>query len=534
MDESGHSGDTGAAESGNGADARERARVNGWATADSPWSYQGPAADSEAEVPAWRRPGGESRAFPRNPAFPSSSVPVSAQPSTPRPASSVPAPAPAPPGFVDAGRSGEIPPSVEPQSPAPRWDNRPRYSDLLSHLGPQSDPPPAPETRPQSLSTSPPPTSSPPSAPTSAPAQPGMTTGDLREGLTREPGLRTGEVREPGLRTGEVREPGLRTGEVREPGLRTGDPLASLRRFDVPTPTSAPPYPYEGDLDESASPPVTRQRSAVPMVRPAAPAARRPEWGGESASEPARHALNTPAQGVPRIERVTPRPEAAAEEPEPTRPAYDPSSYPRRLSYDSPAPAPYEPPAYEPYSGFQSRSSDLDSRGLPQRVPAQPDVPQVPEPPLVEPTAETPALARIATHLRRGDVLPVEERQEGFDVRAILAAVREVEGVRDASLRSTPAGAHSLRLDLAEGADPAEVSRQVARLLQDRMGLDAAMQGEAPAPPKKEQPAPVPVSPSALVPRARPEVPAAAPPAPPAPATRPAERKPVSAPPASP
>ena len=32
---------------------------------------------------------------------------------------------------------------------------------------------------------------------------------------------------------------------------------------------------------------------------------------------------------------------------------------------------------------------------------------------------------------------------EGFDVNAILAAVREVDGVRDASLRSTPAGAHS-------------------------------------------------------------------------------------------
>jgi hypothetical protein len=94
----------------------------------------------------------------------------------------------------------------------------------------------------------------------------------------------------------------------------------------------------------------------------------------------------------------------------------------------------------------------------------------------VEPPAETPALARIATHLRRGDVLPPQERQEGFDVTAILAAVREVAGVRGASLRTTPTGAHSLRLDLADGADPAEVSRLVARLLQDRMGLDAALQ----------------------------------------------------------
>ena len=48
--------------------------------------------------------------------------------------------------------------------------------------------------------------------------------------------------------------------------------------------------------------------------------------------------------------------------------------------------------------------------------------------------------------------------------------------MRDAALRRTPAGAHSLRLDLADGADPAEVSRLVARLLQERMGLAAAPQ----------------------------------------------------------
>lgn len=95
----------------------------------------------------------------------------------------------------------------------------------------------------------------------------------------------------------------------------------------------------------------------------------------------------------------------------------------------------------------------------------------------MEPPAETPELARIATHLRRDDEpAPLQERPEGFDVNAILDAVREVAGVRDAALRRTPAGAHSLRLDLADGADPAEVSRQVARLLQERMGLAAAPQ----------------------------------------------------------
>lgn len=92
----------------------------------------------------------------------------------------------------------------------------------------------------------------------------------------------------------------------------------------------------------------------------------------------------------------------------------------------------------------------------------------------MDPPAETPELARIATHLRRSDSALPRERPEGFDVNAILAAVREVPGVADAALRTTPAGAHKLRLDLADGADSAEVSRQVARLLQERMGLAAA------------------------------------------------------------
>lgn len=117
----------------------------------------------------------------------------------------------------------------------------------------------------------------------------------------------------------------------------------------------------------------------------------------------------------------------------------------------------------------------------------------------MEPPAETPELARIATHLRRDDEpAPLRERPEGFDVNAILDAVREVAGVRDAALRRTPAGAHSLRLDLSDGADPAEVSRQVARLLQERMGLAAAPQN-LPGPPTTPVP---PVRRRAVEPRA--------------------------------
>lgn len=111
----------------------------------------------------------------------------------------------------------------------------------------------------------------------------------------------------------------------------------------------------------------------------------------------------------------------------------------------------------------------------------------MPEPPALDPLAETPELARIATHLRRDDV-PAEprDRPEGFDVDAVIAAVRVVPGVRDASLRATPAGAHSLRLELADGADPAIVSREVARLLQERLGLAAAPQPQQP--PYQRQP----------------------------------------------
>lgn len=114
---------------------------------------------------------------------------------------------------------------------------------------------------------------------------------------------------------------------------------------------------------------------------------------------------------------------------------------------------------------------------LPQRVPGVPDVPPAIHPP-VDPDpvpAGAPQLSRIASHLRRDDV-PVD-RPDGFDVDAVLHAVRGVAGVRDATLRTTANGAHHLRLDLAEGADPAAISRMVARMLQDQMGLDAAPAG---------------------------------------------------------
>ncbi|MFF5071419.1 hypothetical protein ACFY2R_09485 [Micromonospora olivasterospora] len=159
------------------------------------------------------------------------------------------------------------------------------------------------------------------------------------------------------------------------------------------------------------------------------------------------------------------RPDRSFPTPAPT------SAPPYAARRSAPDPAPPATPVRE------DQRRGPDQAVLPQRVPAEPDVPVVPEPSAVEPHAETPQLARIATHLRRDDEpAPPQERPEGFDVNAILDAVRGVAGVRDASLRRTPAGAHSLRLDLADGADPAEVSRIVARMLQERMGLAAAPQ----------------------------------------------------------
>jgi len=106
-------------------------------------------------------------------------------------------------------------------------------------------------------------------------------------------------------------------------------------------------------------------------------------------------------------------------------------------------------------------------------VPAEPDVPDLGEPPAVAPPAEAPELARIATRLRHGDV-PRPAPGDGFNVDEVLAAVRAVPGVRAATLRASHTGAHTLRLDLSEDADPVQVSRVVARMLQERMGLSAA------------------------------------------------------------
>ncbi|WBB82523.1 hypothetical protein O7606_23405 [Micromonospora sp. WMMD882] len=265
-------------------------------------------------------------------------------------------------------------------------------------------------------------------------------------------------------------------------GRAAGYPSAGRRAYQ-PEAEPRPPYPVDETSRAAAGRPAFASSAAGPAAMPAdqptsladvratRPFRLRPEAAEADQPPP----VEVPPGHHPDLTGTGPVPSSAtsgadrAELPPPAPAPASASPYTARRSAPDPAP-PAEPTVAD-------RRPDGRPAVLPQRVPAEPDVPVVPEPPAVEPPAHTPELARIATHLRREDEpAPPQERPEGFDVDAILDAVRGVDGVRDASLRRTPAGAHSLRLDLADGADAAEVSRHVARLLQERMGLAAAPQ----------------------------------------------------------
>jgi hypothetical protein len=116
---------------------------------------------------------------------------------------------------------------------------------------------------------------------------------------------------------------------------------------------------------------------------------------------------------------------------------------------------------------------------LPQRVPGMPDVPEVPLPPNdplrdpdTAPVADGAELTRIAARLR--DVTAdAADRPDGFDLEAVLEAVRGVSGVRDANLRWNSGYGHTLRIEFDDRTDEGEVTRHVARLLREKMGLAA-------------------------------------------------------------
>ncbi|GAB7040740.1 MULTISPECIES: hypothetical protein [Catenuloplanes] len=184
----------------------------------------------------------------------------------------------------------------------------------------------------------------------------------------------------------------------------------------------------------------------------------------------------------------------------------DPADEPtfRQSGYSGGFPAyPPPPPGLLPPGRDEFDDFGRAAEALPKRVPSD-DVPLIPAAPIAgPPAADTPDLARIRDSLRREDPAPERDRPDGFDVDAIQAAVREVAGVRHATVHITESGAHKLRLDLTDGADPAEVSRMVARLLQERMGLAASSQEGLPIGGEASVPASVtPIRPTAAEPPA--------------------------------
>jgi hypothetical protein len=108
-----------------------------------------------------------------------------------------------------------------------------------------------------------------------------------------------------------------------------------------------------------------------------------------------------------------------------------------------------------------------------------PDVPEVPLPPTdplrdpdTAPVADEAELTRITARLRDATA-DSTDRPDGFDMGAVLEAVRLVRGVRDANLRWNSGYGHTLRIEFEDDADEGQVTREVARVLRETMGLAA-------------------------------------------------------------
>jgi hypothetical protein len=281
---------------------------------------------------------------------------------------------------------------------------------------------------------------------------------------------------------GAVPEP---PAEPVEPGWRTVGPSYGHGYADLLGPAGLVPPQQIAELDAPAAPPEDYEPwSPPPASRAVGPA---PAEAGASVAAapvvPQQYVVPPlPPQHMPVIPPLPPPPGGYSSTPPTGLPAYGRPANGTRLPEDftpsrdeAAEPDVLSAPPAEPAPGAAGLPQRVPV--LPQRVPAEPDVPTLPEPVTeeVEERAEVPELARIATYLRHEEPAGRPERRESLDVDAVLAAVRGVPGVRDAELRTNPGGVHSLRLDLADGADPGPVSREVARLLKERLGLAAAL-----------------------------------------------------------
>ena len=264
----------------------------------------------------------------------------------------------------------------------------------------------------------------------------------------------------------DPRVPGTRPAEFRAPNHPPGEPRPPLAMPGGPRPPAQVPPP-----GEHGTRPPGPVRPPGPMTSPSGPMTRPPDLSrpGNDSPESLHPPTGGPAEPLRLVEPLRPvgplPPAESLRSTEPLRPAAL-----RSLG--------------EPLAGASSP--------LPQRIPAPPDVPEVPDEEPDDQYVEQgerirsglapPELARIATHLRYDEDLEEQatDRPDGFDVDTVLSAVRLVPGVRDAQLRPNPGGVHTLRLDLADGADPGQVSRLVARLLKQKMGLAAEPRRQGP------------------------------------------------------
>ena len=257
------------------------------------------------------------------------------------------------------------------------------------------------------------------------------------------------------------------------------------------------PLPHSQEHPEEAT--AYLSSGAPPAGAPSSSLASAPTQAPGGGATPRYPVPPLPPQHVPppgREQEYDSRPTPAHGVPMPSRPINGSSHYadrwrPAEGRYGEPYPAetyadpdpvetyadpdPAAPEDSEPDESMVDEAVEDDS--LPQRVPGEPDVPTVPGPDAEETdeSAQVRDIARISDHLRHDEPTGRPLLRESIDTEAVLAAVRGVPGVRDAQLRPNPGGVHSLRLDLVEGADAGQISREVARLLKERLGLAAAV-----------------------------------------------------------
>ena len=140
---------------------------------------------------------------------------------------------------------------------------------------------------------------------------------------------------------------------------------------------------------------------------------------------------------------------------------YEPSAYePPAFESSAAGPSASEPPTFAEIARHRNEQLEIDTEPmLPQRVPAEPDVPDVPLAPDDPLRTATPdaltdrvELSRIANYLKDSD--RPAERQDWFDVDAIVAHVLTVPDVRDANLRRDAPGAISCASSCSMGPTP--------------------------------------------------------------------------------